>query len=442
MEVVESKDERSPAQVKETTTVEVNELQEALDGYVLNPALYPDNAHGLKTTPDGKYVLIPQPSDSPRDPLNWSPRKKAVTLAIIAYIAALADYTGGTAIITVIPQAAQWQMTPAAVQRAVTGNIFAIGACGLFVVALANYFGRVPVTLVFQALFFATCAWSAAATTFTSYFAARIVNGLFCSHPRAINYVELSIIISPYLGPLITAFIVSGAVWRWAFWLCTILAGISLALVFFMDETLYDRSITDEKRLNTTVSIWLTEFYAFTPRGIGFFYFFGIIGPLIGWFIGHWMHDAVGRYYARRYGHIDPEARLIIAYPATLLLFVALLVIGYALEHTWHYMILAVFSSVQCIGVMIVTTAINAYLLDCYPEGSGEVGAWITASRNWSGFMATYIQITWVTSAGPAKAFGAQAGITVASMLILVVLQLYGKKMRKAQGRMVFDRIG
>lgn len=106
-----------------------------------------------------------------------------------------------------------------------------MGACGLFVVALANYFGRLPVTLIFQAVFFATCAWSAAATSFNSYLAARIVNGFFCSvgqggalmwikdlysfheHPRAIHWVEGSIIMSPYLGPLITAFIVDGATW-------------------------------------------------------------------------------------------------------------------------------------------------------------------------------------------------------------------------------------
>lgn len=237
-------------------------------------------------------------------------------------------------------------MTAAAVQKAVVGNIFAIGACGLFVVAFANYFGRLPVTIVFQAVFFATCAWSAAATSFESYLAARIINGLFCSvgqggalmwikdlfffheHPRAINWVEFSIITSPYLGPLITAFIVSGTTWRWAFWLCTILAGIALILaVFFLDETLYTRSISESERMpkgsriqrltgidqaksfhqrslteslmrpivaitklpvllviiyyflnfawvigvNTTVSIWLTQFYGFTPRGIGMY---------------------------------------------------------------------------------------------------------------------------------------------------------------------------
>lgn len=235
-------------------------------------------------------------------------------------------------------------MTQAAVQRAVVGNIFAIGACGLVVVALANYFGRLPVTLLFQVVFFATCAWSAAATSFESYLAARIVNGLFCSvgqggalmwikdlfffheHPRAINWVEGAIITSPYLGPLITAFITSGTIWPWAFWVCTILAGISVLVVLFcMDETLYNRGLPESERVpprsriqrlvgfeqaksfhqrslleslmrpvvaitklpvflivayyflnfawvigvNTTVSIWLTDFYNFTPRGIG-----------------------------------------------------------------------------------------------------------------------------------------------------------------------------
>jgi len=79
------------------------EIVEALEGYVLDPNRYPDAA-GLKTTEDGAYVLIPQPLDTPDDPLNWSLRKKRLILAIVAYIAALADFTGGTAIITVIPQ--------------------------------------------------------------------------------------------------------------------------------------------------------------------------------------------------------------------------------------------------------------------------------------------------------------------------------------------------
>lgn len=174
---------------------------------------------------------------------------------------------------------------------------------------------------------------------------------------------------------------------------------------------------------------------------IGYFYFFGIVGCLVGWFAGHFLHDAVGRYYTKRHaGRLDPEARLIITYPATLLCCASLIILGFAFEKHWHHMVIAVFAAAQCVGVMIVTTAINAYLLDCYPEGSGEVGAWVTASRNWAGFMATYVQIDWVARIGPAKALGIQAAITCGSLCFMVFLQMYGKQMRQWQGRMVFGK--
>lgn len=137
---------------------------------------------------------------------------------------------------------------------------------------------------------------------------------------------------------------------------------------------------------------------------------------------------------------LDPEARLIITYPATLILCLSLLILGFAFQHKWHYMVLAVFAAMQCFGVMIVTTAINAYLLDCYPEGSGEVSAWITASRNWAGFMATYIQLKWVGQLGPAKVLGIQAAITFASIALIVFLQQYGKRIRQWQGPMTFHK--
>lgn len=93
-------------------------------------------------------------------------------------------------------------------------------------------------------------------------------------------------------------------------------------------------------------------------------------------------------------------------------------------------------STLESSTTCVVTTAVNAYLLDCYPEGLGEVSAWVTASRNWAGFMSTYIQIDWVSRGGPAKTLSAQAGITFASIVFVVVLQGYGKRIRKAQGRM------
>jgi MFS family permease len=149
----------------------------------------------------------------------------------------------------------------------------------------------------------------------------------------------------------------------------------------------------------------------------------------------------VGKVYAHRHnGRVDSEARLFLTYPATIILFISLLVLGFALQHQWHYMVLAVFCAVQTFALMIATTAINAYLLDSYPEGSGEVGAWVTAARNWGGFMATYIQLEWVGRDGAAATFGAQAGITMASLVFVLVLQVFGKKIRAMQGRMVFGK--
>jgi MFS family permease len=62
--------------------------------------------------------------------------------------------------------------------------------------------------------------------------------------------VEFSIILSPYLGPLITAFIVYKTTWPWAFWVCTILWAIGfILLLFFIDETLFDRHVPASQRV-------------------------------------------------------------------------------------------------------------------------------------------------------------------------------------------------
>ena len=92
--------------------------------------------------------------------------------------------------------------------------------------------------------------------------AARILNGLFSTvaytgsliyvndlfflheHARKINAWVFFILLAPYLGPMITSFMVTKVSWRWTFGIYTILAGLSLtAVVSFSEETYYDRSI-------------------------------------------------------------------------------------------------------------------------------------------------------------------------------------------------------
>lgn len=89
-------------------------------------------------------------------------------------------------------------------------------------------------------------------------------------------------------------------------------------------------------------------------------------------------------------------------------------------------------------GVMIVTVAINAYVLDCYPEASGEVAAWVCFGRTTGGFIVSYFMVEWAGKQGARRQFGTMAGIVAGAVLIVLVLQVRGKELRGWAGPVRF----
>lgn len=73
------------------------------EGYLVGAE---DGLAGYKLAKDGHTRLIPQPSDDPQDPLNWSWTTKHVVLFIVAASAFLPDYGSATGAITLLAQAA------------------------------------------------------------------------------------------------------------------------------------------------------------------------------------------------------------------------------------------------------------------------------------------------------------------------------------------------
>ena len=65
------------------------------------------------------------------------------------------------------------------VNHSQVGNVFMLGVGGLATIILASYFGRLPVLFYFVVIAFLTAIWCAAATSFESFMAARILNGFF-----------------------------------------------------------------------------------------------------------------------------------------------------------------------------------------------------------------------------------------------------------------------
>jgi hypothetical protein len=74
------------------------------EGYVVD--IEGASRNNLKTARDGHTILIPQPSDSPSDTLNWTKARKHIILIIVSLAAFFPDYGSATGAVTLLPQPA------------------------------------------------------------------------------------------------------------------------------------------------------------------------------------------------------------------------------------------------------------------------------------------------------------------------------------------------
>ena len=325
------------------------------------------------------------------------------------------------------------------------------------------------------------------------------INDMFFFHERArkINIWAAFIILSPYFGPLFAAFIITTQPWPIAFWVYTAETGLCLVMtILFVKETYYDRRIPASQQpstgsritsligiaqwrsrtlrnsfgqaamrpikvlikpivfisclyylltfawvvgINTTLSIFLTPLYNFGPKQIGFFYFTPIVAALLGETVGHWLHDLIANRFIKSHnGHFEPEVRLRAIWVSTPFMLAGLVLLGFCLEDGYHYMITSLAWGLYVFGIMITTVAISAYCLDSYPEGSGEVAAWINFSRTTGGFIISYFQVEWANAQGTKTSFGIQAAICFGAFLLILLLQWKGKAMRMKSGGLHF----
>lgn len=112
--------------------------------------------------------------------------------------------------------------------------------------------------------------------------------------------------------------------------------------------------------------------------------------------------------------------------------------IGATLQHHWSYWILAVGWAMHNLATIVTTAAVGAYLIDAYPEASGESAAWLNFWRTLGGFIVGYVQIGWVEGSGPLRAYGVQSGIMAGAFVVVVGLQFGGRRLRRWQGGLEF----
>ena len=84
-----------------------------------------------------------------------------------------------------------WDLPQTTVNHSLVGNLFMLGAGGIVVVILSTYFGRAPILFWFLTVSLCTAAWCGAAITFSSFMAARIVNGFFSTVGQAVSEIRI-----------------------------------------------------------------------------------------------------------------------------------------------------------------------------------------------------------------------------------------------------------
>jgi len=208
-------------------------------------------------------VLVPQPSDDPKDPLNWPLSKKIFTLSILAFAGCmalaqqLANQSG------FFPQAALYHKAPVEMSYGTSGSIAGTIVGPLIWAPSSQYVGRSSLILWGMLATFACNVWSASMTNenqYISFIMSRMFAGFFCStvftlgsgilfdifflHQRGKAFAFYSVVtlFGALLAPVVSGFITERTSWPIQFWWCVGALGFVFFLVFFfLEDTTYDR---------------------------------------------------------------------------------------------------------------------------------------------------------------------------------------------------------
>ncbi|KAF4547707.1 Hypothetical protein D9617_37g012330 [Elsinoe fawcettii] len=175
--------------------------------------------------------------------------------------------------------------------------------------------------------------------------------------------------------------------------------------------------------------------YGYSYNGVGFLYFIPIVAIFIGEFFGHFFNDFLANRYIRKHsGVFEPEARLFMLYIAAVPMVAGLVLIGQTLQKSLPVVGVIFGWGMSAFGVMLNSVATQAYALDAYPLASAEVAGWLNFARVIGGFSVGYYQQPWGMRSGYAVTFGTQAGIVAASLIFVIALNLFGRKLRIRAG--------
>ncbi|KAL9108567.1 MAG: hypothetical protein Q9227_006653 [Pyrenula ochraceoflavens] len=200
---------------------------------------------------NSNVVLVPQPSDSPNDPLNWPAWKKEMTFWSICLSVSMGGALGTVLSPVTAEIAKEFHVS---IQRAslAAGYPLMTAACMAYVSHIwASTLGKRGIYIISTAIYLATCAWIIKVQSFDGLLAARTVQGLgsgayesvvvssigdlFFVHERGKRIVVYNIVTLGVanLCPVAGGYISQKYGWRTQFTILTAFTAVALLIIIF-----------------------------------------------------------------------------------------------------------------------------------------------------------------------------------------------------------------